>query len=89
MQILQLPPGIFECVAQGETDVLVTLTIDTQAIGMNLCIGYCQVNSHHIGRPSSVAAVGRSLERHMAAQDVLTKQPETQAQLSGAVLQRP
>jgi hypothetical protein len=87
VQILQLPPGIIECVAQGEKNVLMTRTIDTQAIGVNLCIGYRQVNSYQIGRPSSVTSVTWSFERHMAARDALTELFEARAQFAGAGLE--
>ena len=78
MQVLQLPFGIVECIAQGKIYILVSCAIGMKTVGVNLRTGHSQVNLDDVGC-ATVAAVTRTFERHMTLRDPLAEPRQPRA----------
>jgi hypothetical protein len=72
MQVLQLPLGIVEGIAQGHIDVIVCCAIGMKTVGVDLCTRHAQVNIHEIRSPCAAMAI-RACERYVALRNPLAE----------------
>ena len=76
MQVLQLPFGIIEGVAQGKIYILVSSAIGMKTVGVNLRTGHAQVNLDEVGC-TAVETITRAFERHVTFHDPLVEPPQS------------
>ncbi len=72
MQVLQLPFGVIEGIAQGKIYIFMPCAIGMKTVGVNLCTGHGQVNLDDVGC-AVVATVTRPFERHTTLHDPLAE----------------
>lgn len=85
-QVLQLPLGIVEGIAQRKIDILVPCAIAIEAVGVDLRARHGQIYSDHIGCPAVAAAI-RALQSHVTAGDPVAEAPQSRAQNLRALLE--
>src|SRR5208282_1423481 len=70
VQLLELPLGVIERIAQCKIDVLVACAIHLQTVGVDLRARHGQIDLYHIGCAAAMTAA-RSFERHVTLRDPL------------------
>ena len=76
MQVLQLPFGIIEGVAQGKIYIFMSCAIGMKTVGVNLRTGHAQVNLDEVGC-TAVATITRAFERDATLHDPLAEPPQS------------
>jgi hypothetical protein len=72
-EVLQLPLGIVERIAERKVNIVMSCAIDVKAVGMDVRAGHRQVNLHPIRRAGVPARAIRPLDRHMTVRDPLVE----------------
>jgi hypothetical protein len=85
MQILQLPLGIHEGVAQRKINILMPGAVDLATVGVNVRARYGQIDLDQVGG-CAVARAARAFDRHASLQDPLVEPMQSRPQFPRAIL---